>query len=515
VWKSIPSPLAKPRATRAGILLRWIVPIAIAALLWFAGRRTMAIVVVSIGLTLALAGLVSRSANHRIEAAGAWLGRVVGGGISTVLLGAVFLLVFTLTSFVLRLMGRDPLATAPDPSRVSYWVRAPRTDRPLHRWQFAIEPKGTATRSGGFLRGLVGFAAAAFLLNLVGGALLRATGAFGAESDPRAKAAAYDGADWVDDYYREYTESSEQKYTGFTGWRRKDFSGRYINVVDGIRRTPRESAPSGAACRVFFFGGSTMWGLGSRDEHTIPSEVLRLAANDGIAVEATNFGEIAYVSWQEVLLLAEQCANGNVPDVAVFYDGVNDVFVQLQQPTPTPLPQNYASLRDRFEKKDGLARALSEHSAVHLLLGAARKGASSKPYEVDDLPAPVSVLGENAAAIHRRSIEHARRLGEAYGFDVVAFWQPCIYTKARLHEREQPLLDEFGPGLGAVYADATKRVGGAAEPLTTALDGLEGPVLIDWCHTNEEGSRAIARAVYASLREKLRTCASPSAGEAS
>jgi hypothetical protein len=212
------------------------------------------------------------------------------------------------------------------------------------------------------------------LLNLAAGLLLRALQLDRPSgTDPRAKAAAYEGADWAERYYEEYEASSEQRYAGFIGWRRRDFAGEHVNVSGGIRRTVESRSQAGAApLEVFFFGGSTMWGLGSRDAHTIPSEIARLAGADGLPIQATNFGEVAYVSWQEVMLLAERCAAGDVPDLAVFYDGVNDVFVQLQQPTAVPLPQNFASLRDRFEGNGLLARSLRETSAVHILLGKRR-----------------------------------------------------------------------------------------------------------------------------------------------
>ena len=59
-----------------------------------------------------------------------------------------------------------------------------------------------------------------------------------------------------------------------------------------------------------------------------------VVARRGISgVEVTNFGQIGYVSTQEALLLFEQLRKGNVPDFAVFYDGVNDTFAAWQSGT--------------------------------------------------------------------------------------------------------------------------------------------------------------------------------------
>ena len=57
------------------------------------------------------------------------------------------------------------------------------------------------------------------------------------------------------------------------------------------------------AIRIFAFGGSTMWGEGSRDDYTIPSWLQRFIYQTPYRVRITNFGEDAYVSTQESDLL--------------------------------------------------------------------------------------------------------------------------------------------------------------------------------------------------------------------
>ena len=76
-------------------------------------------------------------------------------------------------------------------------------------------------------------------------------------------------------------------------------------------------------------GGSTMFGSFQRDGHTIPSEFARLAEADGIPVRVVNYGQLAYVNWQEVLLLQQLASGSSRPDLAVFYDGYNDLLSQF------------------------------------------------------------------------------------------------------------------------------------------------------------------------------------------
>src|SRR5207237_3377960 len=112
-----------------------------------------------------------------------------------------------------------------------------------------------------------------------------------------------------------------------------------------------KDAASPNAIRIFFLGGSTTWGSGVRDDYTIPSFVARLAEDRGWPVQVSNYGESAYSSFQETVLLSELVATGNVPDVVVFYDGVNDLLTQLEEgPSSVPIHNQLNRYRDRLQK---------------------------------------------------------------------------------------------------------------------------------------------------------------------
>jgi len=89
------------------------------------------------------------------------------------------------------------------------------------------------------------------------------------------------------------------------------------------------------------FGGSTTWGVGARDPFTIPAEPSRALSEvePELRVHVLKFGEKGYVSTQSLLALLLELREGRAPDLAVFYDGVNDVFAGYQQGV-AGLPQN-------------------------------------------------------------------------------------------------------------------------------------------------------------------------------
>jgi lysophospholipase L1-like esterase len=82
------------------------------------------------------------------------------------------------------------------------------------------------------------------------------------------------------------------------------------------------------ARKVWVFGGSTIFGIGTPDSATIPSYLSReLNAHSSDCVEVTNLGAEGYVTNQELILLLQQLKAGHRPDIAVFYDGVNESLV--------------------------------------------------------------------------------------------------------------------------------------------------------------------------------------------
>ncbi len=131
---------------------------------------------------------------------------------------------------------------------------------------------------------------------------------------------AHEDEPWIYDHIRDLYRI-EHTWDPFIGTRMKDYDGLHVTVSDGRRVSFQPEDPE---LTVWYFGGSTMFGIGQRDTHTIPSEIARLAERDGTAVRSANYGVPGWVNWQETLLLAELLDSQKPPDLIVFYDGAND-----------------------------------------------------------------------------------------------------------------------------------------------------------------------------------------------
>ncbi|MER3445854.1 MAG: hypothetical protein C4291_03015 [Candidatus Dadabacteria bacterium] len=78
------------------------------------------------------------------------------------------------------------------------------------------------------------------------------------------------------------------------------------------------------------FGGSTMWGTEARDDFTIPSILSKKLWRRGIRCDIVNFSGSGYVSTQEVIALLIELQRGNIPNLVIFYDGINDTYSAYQ-----------------------------------------------------------------------------------------------------------------------------------------------------------------------------------------
>jgi hypothetical protein len=79
------------------------------------------------------------------------------------------------------------------------------------------------------------------------------------------------------------------------------------------------------ALRILCFGGSTMMGMGARDDHTIPAVLVRHLRGHGYRVSVTNYGQLGHNSTQEEITLQQFLKSGERIDAALFYDGINEM----------------------------------------------------------------------------------------------------------------------------------------------------------------------------------------------
>ncbi|MBN2174963.1 MAG: SGNH/GDSL hydrolase family protein [Bacteroidales bacterium] len=331
--------------------------------------------------------------------------------------------------------------------------------------------------------------------------------AFNKEEDQRLQADYFKNKNWVQDYNKEFNKCNQERWQPYVYWKRKPFSGQYINIGEnGLRKTIFTKEPYVEArpeVKIFFFGGSTIWGTWVRDSYTIPSIVGGGLNKNDVNAVVTNFGESGYVSTQEILELELQLQQGNTPDIVVFYDGVNDVFSAFQQGI-AGIPQNEFNRRKEFntlnsKKKSMLAffESLRTLSTMKFITQLTKKDTVVGPsYSEKEL----KTLSQDAIDIYNENIKMVYALAKTYDFKVIFYWQPTIFNKLVLSEYEKKQASD-----NEYLREFTKSTNNKLEQKEIHFENLDffdisdiflnetEPVFIDYCHVSEYGNSVIAR----------------------
>lgn len=530
------APATRPVVHRArGIALRAAVIAAIGGLLWWWGRPVAAAIVVGIGVVLSIASALSPRFAAGVEVVMRAVTHGVGRALTFLLLGVVELLVMAPVWLIAKLTRRNPLALGWSATEATVWRPGPAdSKRKLHRRQFTDERAVRPAKNLVFgrlafprTRAVIGLVVVLIALDLAVGAGIDAVQRARSKSDaqpqvvlPLPDSPTRAGEPWATELNAELSaQLLDAQYDPFLGWTLPDFDGKYVHITDGVRRSYQQSTlDSTDPIEIFFFGGSAMWGMYQRDGHTIPSEIARLAEADGIPVEVVNYGTGAWVNWQELLLFEQLVAEGIRPDLAVFYDGVNELNSQFRNgPYLDPTHIQASVIAGTIEGAESLdARILeswADTSAVNRIVRGLRRiltgGSVSPPpdtsaFSLGAQGADADQAGTNAAAVLGKGIDLAERLGQSYGIDTTFFWQPSLYSK-------QPGIGDaeatgrWGEDPGA-WRVATQRARAnlpdSVIDLSDALD-LTDPIMYDYVHTNELGAAAVAAAIYADLKPTL------------
>jgi hypothetical protein len=248
-----------------------------------------------------------------------------------------------------------------------------------------------------------------------------------------------------------------------------------------------------------------MVGWGVEDNATIPSVISELLSKQGYSVTVKNYGQWSFIAKQESLLFALDVAQGNKPDVAVFYDGCNELIGPPQDLALGPI------FSTRSQKEHAILSYGRRYDlAKEWFTNAARWSAISQLVTPNRTwEPPEDFIKEQTSRIEREYVETltlSQSIADANNIKTIYFWQPIAYHKKHLTENEKGVLDlaedaERGGGLTfwQGYMDSVKQ--GLAQrfadwenfyDISDTYDESTESLFMDLCHTNQKGYRMVA-----------------------
>lgn len=320
------------------------------------------------------------------------------------------------------------------------------------------------------------------------------------KTDGRANLSIYDKFDWSDRYYAEKRGLSTS-YHDYISWRRNDYAGETINIVDGIRRSSTPDAVQGEPAQEsrehWFFGGSTTWGTGVNDDNTYPSMFARRNR-----VPVKNFGESGYIARQSLSLLQNQyitreSSDRNVRRLIVFYDGVNEVMHRCRNEVEGLGSGREARVRSVL--RSGNWSFYRTFSQLSKYLGKTSRrianlfGAQDVSfYNCVSDPARARFIADTLVSTWRQ----ARNVAQANGDEFIAILQPVAYIGSA-DVTYLNLTNATGQELARQYeivypliVDAAKASDIPFIDLTDAYDGC-ADCYIDFCHVGPQAHQLL------------------------
>lgn len=331
--------------------------------------------------------------------------------------------------------------------------------------------------------------------------------------DRTGAADAYVGADWSAAYFDEFRRAVRVDWKPYVEWWQRPFRGAFVTIDErGLRPTPGEHGPSDDAIRILCFGGSTMMGMGARDDHTIPAILARKLTELGYPVSVTNYGQLGHNSTQETITLQQVLKAGEQVDIALFYDGINEMACAEQTGRADGL-FNEARRRAEFNlllperQRDLFAAALMAAAPRTLrrlrqLTGLPLRGPAPAP-PADLSQIDLAPLARRVVAAYRENLRLIRMLAGEYGFMPIFFWQPVITTKKLKTIDEQRWESDYTHDPAArirlyqAIIDERRHCrelieASDAVDLSALFDDWQLPVYIDLYHLSENGNGAVA-----------------------
>lgn len=319
----------------------------------------------------------------------------------------------------------------------------------------------------------------------------------------------YQSQEWAETYWREHFEADKWDYVPHRLWQLRPYRGETININEAGNRLTHASDCGGDAYRIYIFGGSTIWGYGVPDWNTVPTGVQIALLDLGVCV--VNFGELGYTSTQNLIRLSQLIAQGDIPDMVIFYDGANDVTAANRNSIPGGHFYYEAIHRvvntDAFAPKsptfgEALVNFLSQTAIYRLIAG--------DPPTIQPnwaLPPLDDAFVNATVQTYLNNITMAKALSDAHGIQFVAFVQPILFMSKRpVNEEEQQFLWDMPGGLSNLFWRVYPQWERAADKrdylfyLGMALDDQIERVWIDFNHLNAIGNLAIAHEIVAIIR---------------
>lgn len=279
------------------------------------------------------------------------------------------------------------------------------------------------------------------------------------------------------------------QYKDYVVWRRKQHESDLINISDDYSRKSSNEFRAHDDGGILFLGGSTMFGGGVKDEHTIPSFF-----SDITGTKVKNFGETGYIARQSLSFYQNLLIEGKFKDKNMYiisYDGANDVGHRCRSEI-NYLETGYQNLIERKiqDKSKNFLSILDPWLDIIQKYKDAT-GATPQQFNCDtDIKKALHVAQTLINTWKNMDI-----LAKSHKHKFIAILQPLAFYRTPELNYTHDKDDIVGRQIRAVYPiilNLVKKENFEFIDMTKVLDGKYGNSYYDFCHLDANGNKKIA-----------------------
>ena len=313
-------------------------------------------------------------------------------------------------------------------------------------------------------------------------------------------------------FFSELNSLYDRQYRGkvyepFALWKEVPHKGRFITINDdGYRSsTIAENANLSSALSVAFFGGSSMFSAATPDSETIPSRVaaeLRTHSPPE-TIRPLNFGVDGHLSTQELMRFLTLTIDGEIPSKAVFYHGVNDIYLGVILNQPHTFYERFTSVLNRKAAVIEFGSSLTMKLPIIKLL----RGTVPEWPTLDEATLQSRITKTTQHWLN--TVKTIQSVARSRGVAPYFVLQPDLFSTGKpLSDEEVSIKNSYPPVLSKALiqgrASMVQAAHGSVQVLDCAhcLDSITETTFIDFCHITTPGNRAIGQKIAELLSPK-------------
>jgi len=297
-----------------------------------------------------------------------------------------------------------------------------------------------------------------------------------------------------------------RSYEGFGYLAIRQCDSQFFNIgSDGSRSTGREKSQSRDFCRIHSYGGSTTLGENVSDSETVSSQLEKLLnSKDNLDCSVFNYGAGNHTSLHSTLRLLFHCLSGNIPNIAIFLNGYNDLFYSSG---------GEDGIADFFDQILLCSQDLTKYETrLSDLVSKIPSSISRFNEERVDLSEEMTLdCFDNIRRRYGTALAIQNHIEEFFDVKVIRFIEPSAAVFCRPDQNLLPKLFEYGTrgrianhlyrelsfvGLESVFGKHLHSL------LDVGQDRLDIPLFLDGTHFTPQMNQILATKIYSLLNNK-------------